>query len=243
MSMLVIAIVISIPIVVKMIWVICATWGQGNLDKEENEIIRRANYLLSKVATSPEQLFNEMPKDIGTQFQGEWALYSCSMTSVALANIAILFPHQKGMAIENMERIIDIALSSKIREYDRVAWQEDPLASLKGENSHMSYLSHIAWMMGRYIQIGGDKYDNIYHPICEAMHRRMLLSPSLNLETYPNENIYLPDMLVAIVALSDYAKLYNGKYQKTVDKWLERARTECGSGCSAGENQGGAEWK
>lgn len=91
----------------------------------------------------------------------------------------------------------------------------------------MSYLSHIAWMMGRFKQIGGgDKYDFLYHAICEAMHRRMLLSPSLNLETYPNENIYLPDMLVAIVALSDYSKLYNGKYQPTVDMWVERAKTE-----------------
>lgn len=54
----------------------------------------------------------------------------------------------------------------------------------------------------------------------------MQLSPSLNLETYPNEDIYLPDMLVAIVALSDYSELFNGKYKQTVDKWVQRARTE-----------------
>lgn len=205
----------------------CATYGHGNLDKEEKEIIRRAKYLISKVATSPEQLFNEMPRGIGTQFQGEWALYSCSMTSIALTNIAILFPQHRDMAIKNMEQIIEIALSSKIREYDSVRWHEDPLASLNGNNSHMSYLSHIAWMMGKYKQIGGnDKYDFLYHPVCEAMHRRMLLSPSLNLETYPNENIYLPDMLVAIVALSDYSKLYNGKYKPTLDKWIQKAKNQ-----------------
>lgn len=225
--MTIVLLLISIPIVMKMTWVVCATYGHGYLGEEEKEIIRRAKYLLSKVATSPEQLFNEMPKGIGTKFQGEWALYSCSMTSVALANIAILFPKHKDIAIKNMERIIDIALSSKIREYDSVSWHEDPLASLKGDNSHMSYLSHIAWMMGRYKQIGGgDKYDFLYHPICETMHRRMLLSPSLNLETYPNENIYIPDMLVAIIALTDYSKLYDGEYKLTVDKWVERARTE-----------------
>lgn len=225
--MIFIILVITIPIIIKVIWVMCATYGHGKLDKEEKEIIRRAKYLLSKVVTSPEQLFNEMPNGIGTQFQGEWALYTCSMTSAAMANIAILFPHHRDMAIKNIERIIDIALSTKIREYDSVSWHEDPLVSLKGDNSHMSYLSHIAWMMGRLKQIGGgDKYDFLYHAVCEAMHRRMLLSPSLNLETYPNENIYLPDMLVTIVALSDYSKLYNRKYQPTVDKWVERARTE-----------------
>ncbi len=192
--MIFIILVITIPIIIKVIWVMCATYGHGKLDKEEKEIIRRAKYLLSKVVTSPEQLFNEMPNGIGTQFQGEWALYTCSMTSAAMANIAMLFPHHRDMAIKNIERIIDIALSTKIREYDSVSWHEDPLVSLKGNNSHMSYLSHITWMMGRFKQIGGgDKYDFLYHAICEAMHRRMLLSPSLNLETYPNENIYLPD--------------------------------------------------
>lgn len=43
------------------------------------------------------------------------------------------------------------------------------------------------------------------------MNRRILQSPSLNLPTYPGEFIYVPDMLVAIVALSDYARQYNGK--------------------------------
>ena len=59
----------------------CATYGHGNLDKEEKEIIRRAKYLISKVATSPEQLFNEMPRGIGTQFQGEWAIVLAMRTS------------------------------------------------------------------------------------------------------------------------------------------------------------------
>lgn len=219
--------IILCPIIIKVIWVLSATYRQGRLKKEEKEIIRRANYLISKVATEPEQLFNEMPRSIGSQFQGEWALYSCSMTSIALANIATLYPKRRDMAISNIEKIIDIVLSPKIREYDKVRWHEDPLTSLSGNKSHMSYLSHLAWIIGRYKQIGGgDKYDMVYHPICEAMHRRMLQSPSLNLPTYPYENIYIPDMLVAIVALYDYASLNEGKYKAAVDKWIHRAKTE-----------------
>jgi hypothetical protein len=53
------------------------------------------------------------------------------------------------------------------------------------------------------------------------MNRRILLSQNLNLQTYPGEYIYVPDMLVAIVALSNYAKQHNGKYLTTVHNWLQ----------------------
>ena len=58
------------------------------------------------------------------------------------------------------------------------------------------------------------------------MNRRIMESPIYNLPTYPGEHIYIPDMLVAIVALSNYAHLYNGRYQSTVDTWVKRAQTE-----------------
>ena len=219
--------VIILLVVAKGIWVKCSTSSLGSFDGEKKEIICRANYLTAKVATSPQQLLDEMPSGIGAQFQGEWAIYSCSMTSAALANIAILYPQNKELAIKFIGQIIDIAMAPEIREYDSVRWNQDPLESLNGNKSHVSYLSHLAWMIGRYKQVGGDeKYDNLYHSLCEAMNRRMLQSQSLNLQTYPGELIYIPDMLVAIVALSDYSHYYNGKYKSTVDKWVERARTE-----------------
>ena len=222
-----ILLIIMLLIAVKAIWVSCATSGHGSFDKEKKEIIRRANFLTAKVATSPQQLLDEMPSGIGAQFQGEWAIYSCSMTSAALANIAILYPQNKELAIKFIREIIDITMSPEIREYDRARWDQDPLESLNSNKSHVSYLSHLAWMIGRYKQIGGDgKYDELYHSLCEAMNRRMLKSPSLNLQTYPGELIYIPDMLVAIVALSDYSHHYNGKYKSTVDKWVYRAKKE-----------------
>ena len=52
------------------------------------------------------------------------------------------------------------------------------------------------------------------------MNRRILESRALNLATYPDEPIYVPDMLVAIVALHNYGS----KYQPTVHKWLVRAK-------------------
>ena len=211
----------------KAIWVMCVTSGHGSFDTEKKEIIHRANYLTSKVATSPQKLLDEMPSGIGEQFQGEWALYTCSMTCAALANIAILYPQNKELSIKFIGQIIDIAMSEEIREYDRLRWGEDPMDGIYGNLSHISYYSHLAWMISRYKQIGGDgKYDDLYHSLCKAMNRRIRQSKSLNLPTYPGEYIYIPDMLVAIVALANYSSQYEGKYSTTVDMWVERAKKE-----------------
>ena len=225
--MLITLIIIVALVVTKAIWVSYATSEHGSFDKEKKEIIRRANYLTSKVATTSQNLLDEMPSGIGEQFQGEWAIYSCSMTCAALANIAILYPKNNKLSIKFIGDIIDIALSEEIKEYDRIRWGEDPMDGIYGNHSHISYYSHVAWMISRYKQIGGDgKYDDIYHSLCKAMDRRICHSPIFNAPTYPGECIYIPDMLVAIVALSNYAHQYGGKYQSTVDKWLEKASSE-----------------
>jgi hypothetical protein len=153
-----------------------------------------------------------MPRGIGEQFQGEWALYTCSMTAAALANIAILYPQNKDLSIQFVGQIIDIAMSSEIREYDRVRWREDPIDGIYGDLSHISYYSHLAWMISRYKQIGGDdRYDGVYHSLCKAMNRRIRQSKCLNCRTYPGEQFYIPDMLVAIVALANYSCQYDGE--------------------------------
>ena len=225
--MTIILIIFISLIVGKTIWVKCATAGQGSFEGEKKEIVRRANYLTAKVASSPQQLLNEMPSGIGTQFQGEWALYTCSMTCAALANIAILYPQNKETAIKFIGQIIDIAMSEDIREYDKLRWGEDPMDGIYGNLSHISYYSHLAWMISRYKQIGGDgKYDGLYHTLCRSMNRRIRQSPIQNLPTYPGESIYIPDMLVAIVALHNYASQYNGEYGSTVNLWIERAKKE-----------------
>ncbi len=225
--MIIALLVFIMLVIIKVVWVTYATTGHGSFDNEKKDLIHRANYLTSMVCTTPQDLLNEMPSGIGEQFQGEWALYTCSMTSAALANIAILYPQNKELSIKFIGQIIDIAMSEEIREYDRLRWREDPLDGIYGNLSHISYYSHLAWMISRYKQIGGDgKYDDLYHSLCKAMNRRIRQSKSLNLPTYPGEYIYIPDMLVAIVALANFSNQYEGKYSTTVNMWVERAKKE-----------------
>ena len=51
-------------------------------------------------------------------------------------------------------------------------------------------------------------------------------SPTLNLLTYPEEVVYVPDMLVTLVALSNFTWQCDNRYQATVEAWLNKAKKE-----------------
>lgn len=218
------AVIVAI-ILVKAIWVGVATRHNGDFESEKKDIMARRDFIIGKVVTNPQQLIDEMPWLVGPQFQGEWALYSCSMLSAALVNTTLIYGEDNEMVIAHIDSLIQIVMSPELRAYDRERWGEDPLATLDGNKSHVSYISHLAWMIGGYKQLGGgDKYDELYHQLCETMNRRILESPNMNLPTYPGECVYVPDMLVAIVALSIYSQQYEGKYYSTVYQWLAEAK-------------------
>lgn len=214
-------------IILKSISVSWMTKEHGSIQSETEDIIERRNYLIDKLVTTPQKVLNEMPSGIGMQFQGEWALYSCSMLSAALVNISHLYPETTEENLKHLDGLIQIVMSPEMRYYDTMRWDEDPLESLNGNNSHVSYLSHLAWMICGYKEMGGDnKYDELLASLCMTMNHRILLSKGLNLPTYPGESIYIPDMLVAIVALDKYSNMNNGKYCSTIRKWLNKAQRE-----------------
>ena len=218
---------IAVAITIKVVWVAWSCWDHGSFSKEKKEIFQRKDYLVDKVVVTPQRLIDEMPEEIGSQFQGEWALYSCSMLTEALSNMTKIYPDYGYEAKYIIDSLIQIVKSPEIRQYDIDRWGDDPLQTLDGQKSHLSYLSHLAWMIGNYRKISDDdKYDKLHYDLCKTLNRRIRQSKIFNIPTYPNEPIYVPDMMVAIVALSDYAELNNGKYKSTVDEWLKRAKSE-----------------
>jgi len=200
-----------------------STW-----EEEREDILERANWLYKKVVVPPEQLTEEAPAIIGEEYQGEWAIYSCSMFAHALANISVIYPETKEKCPEIIAKLIDIVNTPAIRQYDTVQWKEDALQSLSGNKSHMTYLSILSWMITNYKFVGGDnRYNTLLDQCCEALNRRMLMSKyDMNLLSFPNKQIWLPDMFVSIVALHNYGRLYNGKYADTLEKWMQNARTK-----------------
>ena len=91
--------VLLILIVGKVIWVRCASGNIGSFENEKADILRRRAYLLDKVITEPQKLIDMFPPGIGEHFQGEWAIYTCSMLSASLVNIAKFYPETKEESI------------------------------------------------------------------------------------------------------------------------------------------------
>lgn len=150
-------------IIFKIVWVAWSCWGNGSFEDEKTELLQRRNYLVEMIMVEPRRLLKEMPSDIGPQFQGEWALYSCSMLTEALTNMADLYPETKDDALATIDSLIQIVKSPELRLYDKIRWREDPLESLDSNVSHISYLSHLAWMIGNYRRIGGNHgYDRLH---------------------------------------------------------------------------------
>ena len=95
----------------KMIWVGRATRGIGSFKTEREDILQRRDWLLSKVLVDPADLLSEMPSGIEGQFQGEWAMYSCSMLSAALVNISVLYPETLSDALPAVNSLIQMVLN------------------------------------------------------------------------------------------------------------------------------------
>lgn len=130
---------IALIVILKWLWVTISTMWHGTFESEKTEILRRRNYLADKLLVPSEEVINEMPEAIGSQFQGEWAMYSCSMMSAALANISMLYPDEKEKSVGQIDSLIKIVMSPELRQFDAARWDEDPLESLDSDQSHMSY--------------------------------------------------------------------------------------------------------
>ena len=217
---------ILLVVISKRIWVSVMTKDIGTFESERSDILRRRNYLLKKVLVQPQDLVDAMPFIIGSHYQGEWAIYSTSMLSAALVNTAILYPETREEAVDKIDSLIRITMSPELRWYDASSWGEDPLDSLAGNKSHISYISLLAWMIGGYKTVGGDaRYDVLFDSLCDAMARRLTRSKNCNLTSFPGSTVFIPDVLAGIAALAVYARMSGGRHRDVVDEWLRNMKT------------------
>lgn len=198
-----------------------ATSVQG-IDCEKEEILQRTNWVCEKVLVDPKELRNSYPAMLGDYYGPQWSIYSCAMLVATLSNISRLWPETKEKCLIRMRKAIELLMSEELKDYDTREYHEDPLENLKGNKSHMTYLSLLAWSLSLFIFSGGEdnRYTQLFQDICEALNRRMLRHKDLNLVSFPNRPIFFPDMLLTIVALRNYSRLYDDRYEDTVERWI-----------------------
>lgn len=192
---------------------------------EKRDLMERADWLLEKVLVTPQKLIDTMPKIIGRQYQGQWAIYACTMTAVALCNIIRIYPDTKNRYLDKIPTLVELLMSDEIKYYDTIQWREDALKTLDGNKSHMTYLSLLSWVISSYMLAGGDgRYAELYKRLCATLARRMEQSRDLNLPSFPNGIVFLPDMLVTLIALRNYGRIFNNRYEELIERWLNNAK-------------------
>lgn len=76
--------------------------------------------------------------------------------------------------LQDIDSLITIVMSPELRAYDTERRKEDALRSLSENTSHISCISHLAWMITEYKAFGGDgKHDDLLDSLCSAMNRRI----------------------------------------------------------------------
>lgn len=186
-----------------------------------DELLSRSRYLSGRVRALT---VDEMPAALGDQFRGEWLAVTYSMTAMALANLAFLYPDQEAPSRATLDALARAMLDPQVREFDRALWGEDPLDTLDGPNGHIGYLGHLALVLLAQRYVGtGTEHDELLREVVEALHRRMRASPSLNAETYPGQT-FLADNAVVIAALSLAQPLVPDVPEDLSNAWTRRVR-------------------
>ena len=198
-----------------------------SLEIEKEEILQRADFLCSKLVTTPEKALHTYPKLLGDYYGPQWSIYAAVMTVAALSNIARLWPEEKAKALTRMEKLVEIVMSEEFQRYDALQWGEYPLDTLDGDKDHMTYLSLLAWVMSNYRLAGGsDRFDALYKEICHTLNRRMLKRKNYNMKSFPRTPLFSADMLVVLVALKNYGRIFgDDRYEESIENWLCRSRT------------------
>lgn len=160
---------------------------------------------------------------ISPTFQGEWALATCSMYSMALCNLGFLYPEFRSELMQEIQTLIERVLQKSYRQFDMDEWHEDPLDTLSSDNGHIWYLGHLNLMLTCHRLLGGDiRYDALTHKISEALARRIARDAAMIAQTYPNER-YIPDNSVALASLKNHDIAFGTQYHRIISKWEQSA--------------------
>ncbi|MGZ3768543.1 MAG: hypothetical protein ACXVCP_02265 [Bdellovibrio sp.] len=211
---------VSVLLGFKIIWTTIIVKQEFSTDIKSREEVdkSRLHYILNEI-NKHDFGQEKFPKFIGPHFQGEWALGTLSMTSLAIANLAFKNGSNEKY-INQIKMLIVKAMDKKFSHFDKVRWSREALLTLDRDDGHVAYLGHLNMMLGEYKLIGGDnQFDIIYKRINESLKRRFEKSPCGLLESYPSET-YTMDNFVAIASIAIFDKLTGDKNQSWSKDWL-----------------------
>lgn len=152
----------------------------------------------------------------------EWALFTLSFTTYALADLASQDSSLRAEAAQYTGLAIRQALSAPIRQ----AFENElvVVGSAVDTAGSVLYLGHLNRMLGCHRQlVPGSPYRGLHDTLSAALYRRYGQEPAGNLASYPGSR-WLPDNTVALASLALHSRLTGSRYAEAGRRWVAAAK-------------------
>ena len=190
---------------------------------ERQPLLEERAYLLRAVARAdfgPQ----DIPALFPSPFREELAIATLSMTTLALTNLAFLYPETQLESREAVRRMIEAMLTPAIRRYEVLWWGEDALDNLEGTKGHIGYLGHLNLMLACFKFLGGDsRHDELFERVSAALGRRLASSPGFHAPTFPGLT-FTADNSIVVATLALHDRLAQPQYATLVADWTRYTR-------------------
>ncbi len=145
------------------------------------------------------------------RFDGEWLFGTHLMAGIGFSQFVGDISNADRKYVTVIQTCIDQLTDERLRTFDTVAWGEDALGTLEGNNGHAAYLGYLNVLLGLYrARTKDDTYNELNNQISTALLRRVDNSPTGLIETYPRESYPVDNMAVAVsIALNQKATTPN----------------------------------
>lgn len=153
------------------------------------------------------------------RFDGEWALVSCQMTTIALGGLLPTYPDREAAWRPAIHTCATWLATAEARAFGTAAWGEDGALDVPEDHVHayLGWTNTALWMAAR---VGEEAAAEAGRALSDQLARRVHDRPLRELQTYPGET-YPPDISTVIASLA-----LDGRYPEEVASLLARFRAD-----------------
>ncbi|MCA9492980.1 MAG: hypothetical protein KC621_23780 [Myxococcales bacterium] len=153
------------------------------------------------------------------RFDGEWALVSCQMTTIALGGLLPAHPDREEAWRPAIHACSMWLTTPEARSFGTVAWGEDGAEDVPDDHVH-AYLGWTNTALQIAARVGEQEAAAAGRELSDRLARRVHDRSLRELQTYPGET-YPPDISTVIGSLA-----LDGRYPEEVDSLLARFRAD-----------------
>ncbi len=158
------------------------------------------------------------------QFNGEWLFGTYFAAGMGFGQTALEHPELRAHNVEMLRLCIKRMISPEVRAFDTDAWEEDAFESLPDLTGHAAYLGYLNLLLSLNNLVDPEHgYAGLNEEVTKALTRRVWMSPTFLLGTYPGET-YPVDNCAVIASIGLYDRATGADDSALLKDWAQACR-------------------